>query len=59
MGEGKDLTDDKARKNIQAKIERGIVAYQEYTFKYNGTTWLVKLEEHKGGFEQPYFIREK
>lgn len=59
LGEGKDLTDDKARKNIQAKIERGIVAYQEYTFKYNGTTWLVKLEEHKGGFEQPYFIREK
>lgn len=56
LGEGKDLNSPKAQKNIEKKQKRGIIGYNEYTYKYDGDDWMVKLEVHKKGFEQPYFI---
>ncbi len=58
MGEGKDMEDPKAQKNIAKKQERGIVGYNQYSLKYDGRKWDVKLEEHEKGFEQMYFIRQ-
>ena len=59
LGEHKDMTDPKSQKNIQRKKERGVVMYQTYEFDYKGSTWIVKLEEHKKGFEQFYFLKKK
>jgi len=58
MGEGKDLNDERTRKNIRKKRERGIVSYNLYHLIYNEKIWNVKLEVHKDGFEMPYFIRK-
>lgn len=57
MGEGKDTSDERAKKNLQRKRERDIVAYNIYRIKYDGRTWIVKLELHGNGFEMPYFLR--
>lgn len=56
LGEGKDLNSPKAQKNIEKKQKRGVIGYNEYTYNYDGDDWMVKLEVHKKGFEQPYFI---
>ena len=56
LGEGKDLSSPRAQKNIEKKLNRGVIGYNEYTYKYDGDDWMVKLEVHKKGFEQPYFI---
>lgn len=59
LGEGKDLSSSRAQKNIEKKKNRGVIGYNEYTYNYDGDDWMVKLEVHKKGFEQPYFIRLK
>lgn len=59
LGEGKDMTTEKAKKNIAKKKKRGVTEYIEYELDYNGSTWLIKLERHRAGFEQPYHIRKK
>ncbi len=59
MGEGKDMDDPMVQKNIAKKLERGIKSYNLYTITYNKRKWNVKLEVHKDGFEQPYFLREQ
>jgi len=59
LGENKDLSLKKNIKNIEGKKKRGIEEYVEYEFTFHNTTWLVKLEHHKAGFEQPYHIRKK
>lgn len=59
MGEGKDLSDPMAQKNIKKKRERGITSYNLYTVMYDKRKWNVKLEVHEDGFEQMYFLREQ
>lgn len=59
LGEGKDMSSERAQKNIANKRERGVKGYIEYEFEYAGKTWLVKTEEHRAGFEQFYHIRKK
>lgn len=59
FGEGKDLESKKAQKNLEKKRKRGVVGYNEYEYEYDGELWTVKLEKHKNGFEQPYFIGRK
>lgn len=58
MGEGKDLSLPEVQKNIKKKKKRGVIYYNIYHFKFKGSTWVMKLEVHKKGFEQPYFLRE-
>ena len=53
------MTLEKNIKNIESKKKRGIQEYIEYEFTFNGKVWLIKLEHHKAGFEQPYHIRKK
>lgn len=59
LGEGKDMTTDRAQKNIANKRNRGVEEYIEYEFDYAGQTWLIKTERHRNGFEQFYHIRKK
>lgn len=59
LGEGKDLTTERAQKNIAKKRKRGVEEYIEYEFDYAGQTWLIKTEHHRAGFEQFYHIRKK
>lgn len=59
LGEGKDLDSPKARKNLEKKRKRGVVGYNEYEYEYDGELWIVKLEVHRNGFEQPYYIAKK
>lgn len=53
------MDDPMVQKNIAKKLERGIKSYNLYTITYNKRKWNVKLEVHKDGFEQPYFLREQ
>lgn len=59
LGENKDMTLEKNIKNIEKKKKRGIEEYVEYEFSFKGENWIIKLEHHKAGFEQPYHIRKK
>lgn len=59
LGEGKDMTTERAQKNIMNKRKRGVEEYIEYEFEYAGISWLVKAERHRNGFEQFYHIRKK
>ena len=53
------MTLSKNIKNVNEKKKRGGVAYQIYEFNYRNKTWVLKMEEHKNGFEQAYHIRKK
>ena len=59
LGINKNMDDIKDAKNISRKKERGVVSYHIYSFKYQNETWILKTEEHKKGFEQPYAIYKK
>ena len=59
FGEGKNLNDPKVQKNLRKKRKRGIIQYQEYLLNYDNNEYIVKLEEHKKGYEQAYFIRKR
>lgn len=56
FGETKDQNNPIHRKNLTKKYNRGVRGYWKYKFDYIGNSWLVKLEVHKNGFEQPYHI---
>jgi hypothetical protein len=59
LGDNKDLNVAKDSKNLQKKVDRGVVEYIEYEFDYNGATWLLGMERHRANFEQPYYIYKK
>ena len=59
LGEGKDLDSEIAQKNLQKKQRRGVISYNAYEYNYGGEVWIVKLEVHRNGFEQPYHICKK
>ena len=59
LGEGKDLDSETAQKNLKKKQSRGVISYNAYEYDYGGEVWTVKLEAHRNGFEQPYYIGEK
>lgn len=54
LGQGKDLSDPKDQKNIENKRKRGVVAYNRYSYRFNGTTWVLKTEVMRFGEEQIY-----
>lgn len=58
MGEGKDMSLERNQRNVMKKKKRHVRCYQVYEIEYDDNWWLVKLEEHLRGFEQPYHIRK-
>lgn len=56
LGYGKDMTDPADIANVKKKMERGVVAYNYYSFEWNKKTWVLGFEELADGYEQPYFI---
>lgn len=54
LGEGKDLTKSEDSKNVERKKRRKIRQYNVYSFTYQNNRWLIKLEQHRKGFEQFY-----
>ena len=56
FGEGKDMTSEKAIKNLSNKESRGVKWYNSYSFEYNGKTYYVKLEQvEKNGVMKEQF----
>lgn len=58
LGQGKDKTDIKDRKNIGKKKGKGVVSFSRYYFEYRGKTWLAKAARYKRGYETLYHIKE-
>ena len=56
LGEVKDMTTEKAQKNIAKKRERGVTSYNLYSFRFKQKTWKVKLEAYDNNFERFYAI---
>lgn len=54
LGEGKDLTMPEDANNVERKKRRKIRQYNVYSFTYQNNRWLIKLEQHRKGFEQFY-----
>lgn len=54
LGEVKDMTKESDRANINTKKRRKVQNYNVYSFVFQGKRWLIKLEQHKKGFEQFY-----
>jgi hypothetical protein len=44
LGEGKDLNNERNRKNIENKQNRGVTAYNIYEVERYGVTWFLKFE---------------
>ncbi len=59
LGEGKDMKDPKVKENIRKKVERKVIQYNIYRYKYDEKTWLIKLEERANGEETLYAITKK
>jgi hypothetical protein len=59
LGDNKDMSAPKDKKNLQRKRKRGVEEYIEYEFEYSGVTWLLGMERHVANFEQPYYIYKK
>jgi len=59
LGEGKDMSTEKAQNNIARKTARGVQYYNLYEFEFNGKTWHMKMEVIQKGaalFEQFYSL---
>lgn len=60
LGEGKDMSTEKAQRNIKKKIYiLGFVEFRIYEFEYRDKVFLVKTALCKKGHEQFYSLREK
>ncbi len=59
LGEVKDLTNPKDKKNIEHKRKRGVSGYNIYSFDHNGTLWQVKTEVFNNSVEAIYHIMKK
>ena len=59
LGEGKNLKDPIEQQKIQKKIDRGVVGYNIYYYRYNGRRWVVKTEVHWDGQETLYSFTKK
>ena len=62
LGEGKDISDEATKKNLQEKGRRHVEGYYRYEYQYNGVTWIIgteKIKKGKTAYEQPYFISKK
>ena len=59
LGEGKDMSNPKDRKNIQRKRRRGVLCYHAYTWtNRKGIVFDVKMEVYKG-YECLYWLRKR
>ncbi len=59
LGEGKDMSTEKAQNNIARKTARGVQYYNLYEFEFNGKIWHIKMEVIQKGealFERFYSL---
>ena len=59
LGEGKNLKDPIEQQKIQKKIDRGVIGYNIYYYRYNGRRWCVKTEISYRGDETLYSFTKK
>ncbi len=62
LGATKDMGNPAHVKNVEAKVKRNVVGYNEYEFKHRGQTWILGFEkviQNKRSFEQPYYVKKK
>ena len=59
LGEGKNLKDPIEQQKIQKKIDRGVVEYNIYYYRYNGRRWVIKTEVRYDGEESLYSFTKK
>ena len=59
LGEGKDMTTEKAQKNIKKKEELGFTGFRVYRFSYKQKTFIVKMAVIKDRYEQFYSLCEE
>lgn len=59
LGEGKDLNDERNRKNIENKRNRGVTAYNIYEVERYGVTWFLKFEVVNHNAETLYSAKIK
>jgi len=58
LGEGKDMSNENNRKNIEKKERRGVTRYHVYHYKDDrDNLWEVKTEEWRGKAETLYCLR--
>jgi hypothetical protein len=59
LGEGKDSNDERDRKNIEKKQNRGVTAYNIYEVERYGVTWFLKFEVVNHNAETLYSAKIK
>jgi SPP1 gp7 family putative phage head morphogenesis protein len=59
LGEGKNLKDPIEQQKIQKKIDRGVVGYNIYYYRYHDRRWVVKTEVSYRGDETLYSFTKK
>lgn len=60
LGEGKDMSQQKNRANIEKKLQKlHFLEFRQYEFDYHGRSFEVKLALCENGYEQFYSLKEK
>ena len=59
LGQGKKLKDPEEQQKIQKKIDRGVIGYNIYYYRYNGRRWVIKTEVHWDDQETLYSFTKK
>lgn len=62
LGDNKDMSIPKDKKNIEGKARRGVIGYNVYDYEKDGKTYRVGfevVEKEAGSWEQPYYVKKK
>lgn len=62
LGDNKDMSIPKDRKNIEGKARRGVIGYNVYDYEKDGKTYRVGfevVEKEAAVWEQPYYVKKK
>ena len=59
LGEGKDLSNPKDKKNVEAKSDRGVTGYNIYTLVKDNDNWIITTEVYKTRTETIYHLMKR
>ena len=59
LGEGKDMTNERDRANVQKKADRGVSGYNVYIVNDGLSDWIVKTETLRNEAETLYHVMKK
>ncbi|MDE6267028.1 MAG: phage head morphogenesis protein [Muribaculaceae bacterium] len=59
LGEGKDLSNPKDRKNVDVKRHRGVSGYNKYSLIQGDDSWIITMEVYKNRSETIYHVLKK